>query len=851
MANSINTNIAAYFAQANISTAASAASSSVARLSSGNRIVQASDDVAALAIGASLSTQISGLKTALTNASQGTSLLQVADGTLAQIQSILQQQQSIAQQAGSGSLTDTNRGFLNQQFQALSAQINILAKGASFNGVTLLDGSIAHGGSNNPLRDAAIVPETTDITPAGFTDASDSPTAGAVNTYGTFTNAAIGFTAATAITQPTGAYDQDLYGDLNADGIFTVQAHDAGFDGYDVTYTINGVTYSGTLASSSHDGKVAVGATLTLTATTDAANHATIAFTVSSTGWTAAGDNSFDIKTKLNANVASVELHSAGFTAAPTITQPTGPNGDPSLYGNLANGTFSVQAGVNVTTPGTVGTGGTAKGYIINYTLNGTTWTGFIANDNTAGHGIVAAAATVTLSTGDNATHATIGLTVGANAFGVSNTVDQSANIKQALEANFAGATAFNATAAATIGGEAGQTGIGSAAFYNNPGKNDTSFVGDLSAGVFQVTGDAVAGYSVSYSLNGATYQGFLSGDAVTNGGKLVLDGGDGTVVFTISDSTGNTSTATSTAFQSALTAQFAAATAYAVHHVKSDELALDVNGNEIAGSAILATDTAGTLLNGFDGSDITIQSALFDADQLPPISNWSATGSGANTVFTVQVNGQTYSTDGSTVTNSTTLLNAANFGNGNGHLRVFANGDNTSKEYIDLDLTGLSAGALITTEDSVQNIVDALNNAFGSSGGGSGGLTFQLGTTSASNVTVNIANAQTSALFNGATLNISTQGGASLASATVATALNSLTAIRSNVGALQTQFQFASAALQVSVQNQVAAQSQILDTDIASESTAFATSQVKLQAGISVLAQANQQLQALLKLIG
>jgi large subunit ribosomal protein L1 len=41
------------------------------------------------------------------------------------------------------------------------------------------------------------------------------------------------------------------------------------------------------------------------------------------------------------------------------------------------------------------------------------------------------------------------------------------------------------------------------------------------------------------------------------------------------------------------------------------------------------------------------------------------------------------------------------------------------------------------------------------------------------------------------------------------------------------------------------------LDTDIATESTSYATSQVKLQAGISVLAQANQQLQALLKLIG
>src|SRR4051812_27091612 len=120
MSNSINTNIAAYYAQANITLASQLASSSVARLSSGNRIVQASDDVAGLATGASLLTQVSALKTAQTNASQGNSLLQVADGALAQIQNILQQQQSLALQAQSGSLTDVDRGFLNQQFSKLS-----------------------------------------------------------------------------------------------------------------------------------------------------------------------------------------------------------------------------------------------------------------------------------------------------------------------------------------------------------------------------------------------------------------------------------------------------------------------------------------------------------------------------------------------------------------------------------------------------------------------------------------------------------------------------------------------------------------------------------------------------------
>jgi len=53
------------------------------------------------------------------------------------------------------------------------------------------------------------------------------------------------------------------------------------------------------------------------------------------------------------------------------------------------------------------------------------------------------------------------------------------------------------------------------------------------------------------------------------------------------------------------------------------------------------------------------------------------------------------------------------------------------------------------------------------------------------------------------------------------------------------------------SIQNQDAARGVLLDTDVAAESTSFATSQVQLQAGIAVLAQANLLPQNLLKLIG
>lgn len=155
MANSINTNISAFFAQANIGTASAQSSASVSRLSSGNRIVKASDDVAALSTGTSLRTQVLALKTALTNASQGTSLLQVADGALSQVTEILQRQKAISLQAGSGSLTDTDRGFLDQEFQALSTEIDRLTGTTNFNGVKLLNGSLSQAAKVNVSTDTS------------------------------------------------------------------------------------------------------------------------------------------------------------------------------------------------------------------------------------------------------------------------------------------------------------------------------------------------------------------------------------------------------------------------------------------------------------------------------------------------------------------------------------------------------------------------------------------------------------------------------------------------------------------------------------------------------------------------
>ncbi|MFA7276645.1 MAG: flagellin [Pseudobdellovibrionaceae bacterium] len=115
---------------------------SLAKLSSGSRIVRASDDAAGLAVASSLRSDITALKQAGINAVQGRSLLQTADGAEARVGDILQRMKALAAQSNSGSVQDTGgRDFINTEFIALRAEVDAIATNTTFNGDTLIDGT--------------------------------------------------------------------------------------------------------------------------------------------------------------------------------------------------------------------------------------------------------------------------------------------------------------------------------------------------------------------------------------------------------------------------------------------------------------------------------------------------------------------------------------------------------------------------------------------------------------------------------------------------------------------------------------------------------------------------------------
>ncbi len=116
---------------------------SVNRLSSGNRLTNAGDDVAALSVASLFKSQVVSLRQAKVNTAQSDSLLQVASGALTEIRDILDEMEALAVQSNSSSLTTTERGLLQTEFTALFDEIDRIAENTNFNSLNVLDGTIS------------------------------------------------------------------------------------------------------------------------------------------------------------------------------------------------------------------------------------------------------------------------------------------------------------------------------------------------------------------------------------------------------------------------------------------------------------------------------------------------------------------------------------------------------------------------------------------------------------------------------------------------------------------------------------------------------------------------------------
>lgn len=136
----IISNFAANVAHRNLTMSDSQATSSLAKLSAGTRVLSAKDDAASMAIGARLKTEVAGLKQAAVNAGQAVSMLQIADGAMAKVNDILTRMKTLSVQAGSEQLAAAERAKLDSEYQALVSEVDRVAADTEFSGTLLVNG---------------------------------------------------------------------------------------------------------------------------------------------------------------------------------------------------------------------------------------------------------------------------------------------------------------------------------------------------------------------------------------------------------------------------------------------------------------------------------------------------------------------------------------------------------------------------------------------------------------------------------------------------------------------------------------------------------------------------------------
>ncbi len=154
----IATNVASLNAQRNLGVTQRTSHQAMERLSSGLRINRAADDAAGLAISENLRAQIRGLRQANRNANDGISLVQVAEGSLNEVSTSLIRLRELGVQAASDTIGDTERKFLDAEFQQLKSEIQRITDSTQFNGYDLLNGTgglidIQVGVHNDPFKD--------------------------------------------------------------------------------------------------------------------------------------------------------------------------------------------------------------------------------------------------------------------------------------------------------------------------------------------------------------------------------------------------------------------------------------------------------------------------------------------------------------------------------------------------------------------------------------------------------------------------------------------------------------------------------------------------------------------------
>jgi len=170
----IMTNELAIAAQRNLEGTNRRLNSTLQKLASGSRIVQASDDPAGLAISDQMNATIRSLGQAVRNSQDGMSLIQIYEGGSNEINNMLLRMRELCMQSATDTVGELERSMLNDEVQQMKEEIERVARTTKFSGQELLSGAEIQmefqvGVNNDPDVDRIrFAPGDSNLTPSAL-----------------------------------------------------------------------------------------------------------------------------------------------------------------------------------------------------------------------------------------------------------------------------------------------------------------------------------------------------------------------------------------------------------------------------------------------------------------------------------------------------------------------------------------------------------------------------------------------------------------------------------------------------------------------------------------------------------
>ena len=137
MALVINHNLSSLTAQRNLSNTGRSLGKAFERVSSGLRVNSAADDAAGLGVAENLEAASRSARVAMRNTNDGISVVQTAEGATSEVGNILKRMRELAVQSSSETLDSTERAYIQDEFTALTSEVDRIAEVTEFNGLKL------------------------------------------------------------------------------------------------------------------------------------------------------------------------------------------------------------------------------------------------------------------------------------------------------------------------------------------------------------------------------------------------------------------------------------------------------------------------------------------------------------------------------------------------------------------------------------------------------------------------------------------------------------------------------------------------------------------------------------------